>query len=158
MASCGPSRASLLTGRHPPSTRVFEEHTYWRNVSGNFMSIPQYFRHEGYLTIGMGKIFHQDFSASGGLPSDPAACPACLGNNDEYYSWNFPYKDFEMRPYGGDRHRRSSISVPPGADPLQDELIASNKGGEEESHEQIEERVATTIGAPSDARRVTRGA
>ena len=31
-----------------------------RNVGGNFTSIPKYFLHHGYKSIGMGKIFHVD--------------------------------------------------------------------------------------------------
>ncbi|XP_053387797.1 iduronate 2-sulfatase-like [Mercenaria mercenaria] len=55
---CAPSRASLLTGRRPDTTDV---HTFV-NLRGrkrsNFTTIPQYFKQQGYTSIGMGKIFH----------------------------------------------------------------------------------------------------
>ena len=57
-ALCGPSRTSFLTGRRPESTRVFDLKTYWRDVAGNFTTLPQYFKRHGYFTQGVGKIFH----------------------------------------------------------------------------------------------------
>ncbi|XP_071099231.1 iduronate 2-sulfatase-like [Haliotis cracherodii] len=57
-AVCGPSRASALTGRRPDSTHVYDLHHYWRKEGGNFTTIPQFFKDNGYNTIGMGKIFH----------------------------------------------------------------------------------------------------
>ncbi|KAK2146748.1 hypothetical protein LSH36_584g01035 [Paralvinella palmiformis] len=58
MAVCSPSRTSLLTGRRPDTTKVHDLTHYWRNVAGNFTTIPQYFKNHGYASIGMGKIFH----------------------------------------------------------------------------------------------------
>ena len=56
-ALCGPSRTSILTGRRPDTTHVYDAQ-YWRKVTGNFTTIPQYFKNHGYETIGVGKIFH----------------------------------------------------------------------------------------------------
>ena len=78
MATCGPSRASILTSRHPSTTRVFDTYSCerfpfelvvacvqrglptlclprasspdWRNSSGNFTTIPEYFKNRGYMT------------------------------------------------------------------------------------------------------------
>jgi hypothetical protein len=57
-AVCSPSRTSLLTGRRPDTTHVYDLVHYFRNVGGNFTTIPQYFKENGYSSIGMGKIFH----------------------------------------------------------------------------------------------------
>ena len=62
-ALCAPSRTSLLTGRRPDTTRVYDLDSYWRNVTGNFTTIPQYFKEHGYKSIGMGKIFHHGESS-----------------------------------------------------------------------------------------------
>ena len=53
-------QASLLfaAGRRPDTTHVYDLVTYWRKVGGNYTTIPQYFKENGYRTIGMGKIFH----------------------------------------------------------------------------------------------------
>jgi iduronate 2-sulfatase len=57
-ALCSPSRTSLLTGRRPDTTHVYDMNHYFREVGGNFTTIPQYFKENGYLSIGMGKVFH----------------------------------------------------------------------------------------------------
>ena len=56
-ALCGPSRTSLLTGRRPDTTHVYDAQ-YWRKITGNFTTIPQFFKEHGYDVIGIGKIFH----------------------------------------------------------------------------------------------------
>jgi iduronate 2-sulfatase len=57
-AVCSPTRTSLLTSRRPDATRVWDLYSYFRDVAGNYTTIPQYFRQQGYDTYGMGKIFH----------------------------------------------------------------------------------------------------
>nr|KAG5707152.1 hypothetical protein BaRGS_017836 [Batillaria attramentaria] len=71
---CAPSRASFMTGRRSDSTRVMDLTTYWRNAGGNFTTVSQYFKDNGYIAEGFGKIFH---SGSSG------------GNTDDFpYSWS----------------------------------------------------------------------
>ncbi|XP_060581910.1 iduronate 2-sulfatase-like [Ruditapes philippinarum] len=74
-ALCSPSRTSLLTGRRPDTTRVWEIGPYFRDVGGNFTTLPEYFKMNGYRAVGMGKIFHPG-KASGG---------------DDPISWSEPY-------------------------------------------------------------------
>mgnify|MGYP006234999387 CR=1 FL=1 len=56
-AVCGPSRASLLTGLRPDKTRVWDLKTRMRDMNPDILTIPQYFKQNGYQTIGIGKIF-----------------------------------------------------------------------------------------------------
>jgi arylsulfatase A-like enzyme len=56
-AVCGPSRASLLTGLRPDTTRVYDLKTKMRNINPDVLALPQHFRNNGYETIGMGKIY-----------------------------------------------------------------------------------------------------
>jgi len=55
---CGPSRASFLTGRRPDTTRVHGNSDMFREVGGNFTTLPQFFKENGYTTLSSGKIFH----------------------------------------------------------------------------------------------------
>ena len=73
---CGPSRASFLTGRRPDTTRITIIGPYWRNMGGNFTTIPQFFKEHGYRTLGGGKIFHWGPSSN---------------NDDIKFSWTDPY-------------------------------------------------------------------
>lgn len=65
---CGPSRASFMTGRRPDTTRVLDLETYFRTAGGDFTTVAQYFKEHGYITEGIGKIFHP--GRSGGSSSD----------------------------------------------------------------------------------------
>jgi len=55
-AVCSPSRTSMLTGRRPDTTRVHDLIHYWRQVAGNFTTLPEYFKQHGYKTAGIGKV------------------------------------------------------------------------------------------------------
>lgn len=55
---CNPSRTSLLTGRHPLSTGVQDNTKWFRAEHPDFVSLPQHFKANGYVTLRSGKIFH----------------------------------------------------------------------------------------------------
>ncbi|XP_039443397.1 iduronate 2-sulfatase [Culex pipiens pallens] len=61
---CAPSRNSLLTGRRPDTTKLYDFYSYWREFAGNFTTIPQYFKENGYSTQSIGKIFHPGVSSN----------------------------------------------------------------------------------------------
>lgn len=57
-AVCSPSRTSLLTGLRPDSTHVYDLKTHFRKTVPNVVTLPQYFKNNGYFTTRYGKIFH----------------------------------------------------------------------------------------------------
>ena len=58
VAVCAPSRASLMTGLRPDSTRVWHLGNKFREINPNTVTMPQYFSKFGYHTVNLGKIFH----------------------------------------------------------------------------------------------------
>ncbi|WP_339750546.1 sulfatase [Algoriphagus aquimarinus] len=58
VAVCAPSRASLMTGVRPDSTRVWHLGDKFREINPNTVTLPQHFAKFGYHTVNLGKIFH----------------------------------------------------------------------------------------------------
>ena len=59
-AVCLPSRISLFTGMRPDSTGVHDLTTKFRQTIPDAITIPQHFGSQGYETIGMGKVYHDE--------------------------------------------------------------------------------------------------
>lgn len=59
-AVCNPSRASLLTGLRPDSIQVWDLRTNFRTNVPDVITLPQYFKLNGYTAIGLGKTFHNN--------------------------------------------------------------------------------------------------
>ncbi|ELU00363.1 hypothetical protein CAPTEDRAFT_104222 [Capitella teleta] len=110
-AVCSPSRISLLTGHRLDTTHVYDLNSYWRKVGGNYTTLPQYFKQQGYRSIGMGKILHPGPLASG---------------NDDPISWTDPHCHSEENEYWTERkHSWYSVSkAEHQAQPLPDDRIA----------------------------------
>ncbi|XP_061690226.1 iduronate 2-sulfatase isoform X2 [Syngnathoides biaculeatus] len=75
-AVCAPSRTSMLTSRRPDTTRLYDFKSYWRVHAGNYTTLPQYFKSQGYTTMSVGKVFHPGIASN---------------HTDDYpYSWSIP--------------------------------------------------------------------
>jgi len=81
-AVCNPSRASLLTGLRPDSIQVWDLYTSFRDNVPDVVTLPQFFKQNGYTTIGLGKTFHNNIPDTiswtekphiEGFPFDPDA-------------------------------------------------------------------------------------
>ncbi len=60
-AVCSPSRSSLLTGRRPDATRVWDLETHFRVALPDAVTLPQYFKANGYYCAALNKIYHHCF-------------------------------------------------------------------------------------------------
>lgn len=96
---CNPSRASFLSGFRPRTTGVTNnDDNLYTNIP-DVMTLPHWFRTQGYATARCGKIFHL------GVPSGDESM-------DDPKAWDFgtPFKD--ERPYP--KARPSAVKIDPG--------------------------------------------
>lgn len=75
-ALCAPSRNSMLTSQRPDTLMTYNFQHYWRSFAGNYTTLPQYFKENGYRTESIGKIFHHG--------------PSSNKTDDYPYSWSNP--------------------------------------------------------------------
>lgn len=75
-ALCSPSRTSLLTGRRPETTRVRDLTTHFRKTIPDAVTLPEYFKRNGYYSHGIYKVFH----LAGAAPR--------IGNMNDPQSWS----------------------------------------------------------------------
>lgn len=96
---CSPSRSSLLTGRRPDQTRVYDLRAHFRGQLPDILSLPQLFKTNGYVSARIGKLYHYDV-------------PSHIGTNglDDPVSW-----DEVKNPRGRDKDEEDKIvSARPG--------------------------------------------
>ena len=97
---CSPSRQSFMTSRRPDTNKV------WNFIDANPLTtqaIPGYFRDHGYLSLGLGKTFHENQGA---------------WNADKYWNTSvrpyFPYESNQCPQVGGTQGTPTTLpTVPP---------------------------------------------
>jgi arylsulfatase A-like enzyme len=77
-AVCGPTRASIMTGKRPDYTQVWDLKTKMRDVNPDILSLPQYFITQGYSTQGIGKVYDN----------------RCVDKKMDEPSWSVPYYNY----------------------------------------------------------------
>lgn len=82
-AVCGPTRASLLTGMRPDYTRVWDLKTRMRDINPDILALPEFFKQNGYTTVGTGKIY--DYR--------------CVDKQGDAPSWSIPYPESSRLSY-----------------------------------------------------------
>ncbi len=73
---CNPSRASMLSGRYPETTRVTRNATDPRHHIGDVDFLPEHFLRHGYQTARVGKVSHKPGSIRYSPPSGRDAVAA----------------------------------------------------------------------------------
>lgn len=108
-AVCAPSRASLLTGWRPDRTQVWDLKTLIRDRNPNVVTMPQYFKENGYQTAARGKIFD--------LRS--------VDKKHDEISWTYPYKYPEGNRWIGTKEKLITQSIDLPDDKFLDGSIAN---------------------------------
>jgi len=57
-ALCSPSRISLLSGRHPWTTKIYTIGPPLRSTMPDIVTLPQLFKNSGWFTRSLGKVYH----------------------------------------------------------------------------------------------------
>lgn len=78
-AVSGPTRASLLTGKTPDYTQVWDLQTLIRDKNPDIVTLPQYLSGMGYTTAGIGKIYD----------------PRSVDKDLDKQSWSVPFIEYE---------------------------------------------------------------
>ena len=70
-AVCAPSRASIMSGVRPDTSRIYDLNTPLRTAMPNVLSLPQHFKKNGYETLSIGKIYHHPKDDLRGWTAEP---------------------------------------------------------------------------------------
>ncbi|XP_012149600.2 iduronate 2-sulfatase isoform X1 [Megachile rotundata] len=98
-ALCAPSRNSFLTSRRPDTLQLYDFYSYWRTDIGNFTTLPQHLKNNGYITKSIGKVFHPGISSN--------------NSDDSPYSWTeTPFHPFTEK-YKNAPVCQANIQIPP---------------------------------------------
>lgn len=57
-ANASPSRTSIMTGRRPDTTRIYDTQTHFRRHLPDVVTLPQCFKQAGYVTTSFGRTYH----------------------------------------------------------------------------------------------------
>lgn len=105
-AVCAPSRASILTGKRPDYTKVWDLKTMIRDENPDILTMPQFFKMLGYETAAVGKIFDK----------------RSVDKKHDSISWTIPYENVKRSSNIGGGYvfetRRVSTEAPEIADSL----------------------------------------
>jgi len=120
---CGPSRASLMSGLRPSTTGIYgmihDDSIHLDNpATKDIVFLPEYFRANGYHTMGIGKLFHSH--APEGVFDESGGRVGGFGP--------LPEKRFVWDGYGtSDRNRYGRTSTDWGAYPEVDSLMPDHQ-------------------------------
>lgn len=110
-AVCGPSRASILTGKRPDYTQIWDLKTLMREKNPNIVTMPQHFKKFGYQTVAVGKIFD----------------PRCVDKTYDSISWTIPYGKIKNKEYAFSKEKVSfEANQRPIEETIDGEIVANS--------------------------------
>jgi iduronate 2-sulfatase len=92
-AVCGPSRASVMTGARPDTTKVWDLQTHFRKAMPDVVTLGQHFKQHGYFVQGMGKIYH--------------------GSLDDAATWSVPWQTPDAPTYALPENLKRQMAANP---------------------------------------------
>jgi arylsulfatase A-like enzyme len=122
LSVCAPSRMSFMTSKRPDTNRV------WNFIDTNPLTTqatPGHFRDHGYITLGLGKTFHQAAGAWNAnqywsldeqpyFPYESGRCPHggeggghCIQEDSQIYDWHLRLKTIEYLKYAANKSKAS---------------------------------------------------
>jgi len=110
-AVCGPSRASILTGKRPDFTKIWDLKTLIRDKNPSIVTMPQYFKQNGYETVAVGKMF--DFRS--------------VDKGNDSVSWSNKYDNFKHHSDIGKEYVKAKNKISYEAVDLPDSLTVDGE-------------------------------
>ncbi|KAL1528807.1 hypothetical protein AB1Y20_010131 [Prymnesium parvum] len=117
VATCSPSRTSLLTGMRPDRHKVYDLETHFRQTVPAAVTLPQLFREKGYLSLSFGKVFHEGLDDAASWTPQEELTRAGLGElassrgTSQTYGDDWAYMEYDSEaaatPYRGRKFGRS---------------------------------------------------
>jgi iduronate 2-sulfatase len=89
-AVCSPSRNAVLTGLRPEVLQIYDLGTNFRKRAPEVVTLPQYFKDQGWQSHGLGKIFHVGH-----------------GNTEDAASWSVPHFQAKSIGYALEENKRT---------------------------------------------------
>ena len=83
MSTCGPSRNSFMTGRRNDNLRSWNFVDDLRRRSSNVVTLPEWFKKQGYNTVSIGKVMHSYNRIKDDKPSWSRILLPSRGKNNE---------------------------------------------------------------------------
>jgi arylsulfatase A-like enzyme len=121
---CGVSRASLFTGLRPNTIGKANNFEKFRCAQPDIQTLPQYFKNAGYVSVRVGKAYHQgvpnDIGTAG--PDDPASWSETVNPSGHDHLKETEAKIINMTPAVG--LGRAMAYLP---DPMNDEYQTDGK-------------------------------
>ena len=110
---CNPSRTALFTGLRASTTGIYNNEHWWRPALPDVVTMPQYFRNNGYHAAGAGKVFHHN---AGYNPPDQWDEFQLQEFDDpwyrrpEWYPWNKKVPAPPGHPFNGLKNFQGSLT------------------------------------------------